>query len=94
MENLDELEVMFQHINVTCLSSVIPGVKKLQLPLKLVTIVIRMKRTNTFHRMQKRKENTKLVRRVEILWLSKCHDLSMCCLLVRAKVNKRLKMIS
>jgi hypothetical protein len=39
-------------------------------------------RTDTFHRMQKKKEKCK------------GHDLSMCCLLVRAKMNTRLKMTS
>ena len=33
MDNLDELEVMFQHINVTGLSSVIPGVQKTTAPI-------------------------------------------------------------
>ena len=33
MDNLDELEVMFQNINVTGLSSVIPGVQKTTAPI-------------------------------------------------------------
>ncbi|RLM65139.1 hypothetical protein C2845_PM16G14080 [Panicum miliaceum] len=35
MENLDELEVLFQHINVTGLSSVVPGVKKTTTPIEV-----------------------------------------------------------
>ena len=35
MENLDELEVMFQHINVTGLSYVIPGVQKTATPIEV-----------------------------------------------------------
>ncbi|CAN6224074.1 unnamed protein product [Urochloa humidicola] len=35
MENLDELEVMFQNINVTGFSSVIPGVKKIVAPIEV-----------------------------------------------------------
>ncbi|KAG2620799.1 hypothetical protein PVAP13_3NG198100 [Panicum virgatum] len=33
MDSFDELEVMFQHINVTGLSSVIPGVQKTTAPI-------------------------------------------------------------
>jgi hypothetical protein len=35
MENLDELEVMFQHINVTGLSSVVPRVQKTTTPIEI-----------------------------------------------------------
>ena len=103
MDNLDELEVMFQHINVTGLSSVIPRVQKTTTPIDVGDDSNDNEDNGHIGQDAKRKENIKLLlliillalrRRVGILWLSKCHDLSMCWLLVRAKMTKRLKMTS
>jgi hypothetical protein len=96
---------MFQHINVTGLSYVIPCVQKTETPIGVSddsneNEEDRHKASDA--KDAKRKENAKLVilsflsaqRRVGILRLSKCLDLLMCCVQVRAKMNKRLKMTS
>ena len=100
---MDKLEVMFQHINVTGLSSVIPGVQKTTAPIDVDDDWNDNEDNGHTGQDAKKEVNVKLMlliiflalrRRVGTLWLSKCHDLSMCWLLVRAKMTKRLKMTS
>ena len=103
MDNLDELEVMFQNINVTGLSSVIPGVQKTTAPID-VGDDSNENEENIHISHDAKKEGKRKARDVDHTFSPKkkgrnpmvkqCHDLSMCWLLVRANMNKRLKMTS
>jgi hypothetical protein len=83
MENLDELEVMFQHINVTGASSVIPRGRPSQRSIDVSDDSYEAEEDVTAtanENEKKRKERGRLRmlflvegRRLEIQWLGKCH---------------------
>jgi len=83
MDSLDELEVMFQHINVAGLSSVIPGVQKTTAPID-VDDDSNDNEDNGHTGQDAKKEGKRkanavdnllaLRRKVGTLWLSKCHE--------------------
>ena len=69
MDNLDELEVMFQHINVTGLSSVIPGVQKTTAPIDVDDDSNDNEDNGHIGQDAKRKENIKLLLLIILLAL-------------------------
>jgi hypothetical protein len=82
MENLDELEVMFQHINVTGASSVIPRgcLSQRSIDVDDDSYEAEEDVTDAANKNEKKKERGRLRmlflverRRLEIQWLGKCH---------------------
>jgi len=69
MDNLDELEVMFQHINVTGLSSVIPRVQKTTTPIDVGDDSNDNEDNGHIGQDAKRKENIKLLLLIILLAL-------------------------
>ena len=69
MDNLDELEVMFQHINVTGLSPVIPGVQKTTAPIDVDDDSNDNEDNGHIGQDAKRKENVKLLLLIILLAL-------------------------